>query len=253
MTKNFGKNEERTAEYLKQFNREKVLKRLINQNNPIIFDIGANNGSSLIEFKKWWPDSIIHCFEPQKECWEDLHTIQSEHENDSIVINKFALGDSDTDAKEFFTHDLNSGISGFNKINLKSKDSIDISTIQNDKNKIKQHSETINHSREVRLMRLDSYVSKVSLNNHIRLMKIDTQGYEPEILKGAGDFLKNVDIVLTELMFYDYYERSLSFSDIERYLHPADLRLYDISHIAKNPMNGRTDWVDVIYVNKRVI
>lgn len=29
-------------------------------------------------------------------------------------------------------------------------------------------------------------------------------------------------------------------------------KLYDISHISKNPMNGRTDWVDVIYVNSRV-
>jgi hypothetical protein len=51
-------------------------------------------------------------------------------------------------------------------------------------------------------------------------------------------------------MFYDYYERSLSFSDLEKYLIPSGFALYDISHIAKNSMNGRTDWVDVIYVNK---
>jgi hypothetical protein len=59
--------------------------------------------------------------------------------------------------------------------------------------------------------------------------------------------------VLTELMFYDYYERSLSFSDIEKYLLPAGFTLYDINHISKNPMNGRTDWVDVIYVNRKVL
>jgi len=59
-------------------------------------------------------------------------------------------------------------------------------------------------------------------------------------------------VVLTELMFFDYYEKSLSFSDIERFLLPAGFHLYDISHISKNPMNGRTDWVDVIYVNKRL-
>ena len=53
-------------------------------------------------------------------------------------------------------------------------------------------------------------------------------------------------------MFYDYYERSLSFFDIERFLIPAGFRLYDINHISKNPMNGRTDWVDVIYVNDRM-
>ena len=50
-------------------------------------------------------------------------------------------------------------------------------------------------------------------------------------------------------MLYDYYEKSLSFSELETPLHKAGFKLYDISHIAKNPMNGRTDWVDVIYVN----
>jgi len=53
-------------------------------------------------------------------------------------------------------------------------------------------------------------------------------------------------------MFYDYYERSLSFSDIEAYLLPAGFQLYDISHISKNPMNGRTDWLDVVYINNKI-
>ena len=65
---NFGKNEERTQEYLKKFNKEKVLKLLINSENPTIFDIGANNGSSLEIFKEYWPESNVHCFEPQQEC-----------------------------------------------------------------------------------------------------------------------------------------------------------------------------------------
>ena len=41
-------------------------------------------------------------------------------------------------------------------------------------------------------------------------------------------------------------------TDIEKYLIPAGFQLYDISHISKNPMNGRTDWVDVIYINNRI-
>jgi hypothetical protein len=48
-------------------------------------------------------------------------------------------------------------------------------------------------------------------------------------------------------------ERTSEYSKIftrQKILHPAGFRLYDISHISKNPMNGRTDWVDVIYLNK---
>ena len=49
---------------------------------------------------------------------------------------------------------------------------------------------------------------------HVDLMKIDTQGHEPEVFEGMENFLSKVDVVITELMFYDFYERSLSFSDI---------------------------------------
>jgi hypothetical protein len=41
--------------------------------------------------------------------------------------------------------------------------------------------------------------------------------------------------------------------DIEKILLPAGFELYSISHISQNPMNGRTDWLDVIYVNKNLL
>ena len=72
------------------------------------------------------------------------------------------------------------------------------------------------------------------LNIHrINLIKIDTQGFEPQVLEGLGGRLSDVDVVITELMFYDYYKRSLSFSDIKRFLLSAGFHLYDISYIEK--------------------
>lgn len=41
--KNLGTNEERTAEYINQWDSEKTLKNLISNPKPCIFDIGANN------------------------------------------------------------------------------------------------------------------------------------------------------------------------------------------------------------------
>jgi hypothetical protein len=117
---------------------------------------------------------------------------------------------------------------------------------------VNQYVEKLNHQRFVDIIRLDDYIKSLNIEK-INLLKIDTQGFEPEVLSGLGEELKNVDVVLTELMFYDYYDRSLSFTDIEKYLIPSGFQLYDISHIAKNPMNGRTDWVDVIYVNNKVL
>ena len=48
--KKYPTNEERTLEYLSNFNREKTIKKLINKKDPIIFDVGANDGISLLEF-----------------------------------------------------------------------------------------------------------------------------------------------------------------------------------------------------------
>ena len=58
-------NQERTADYLKIFDREKTIKYLIKDSHPFILDVGANVGTSLDEFKCWWPDATVHCFEPQ--------------------------------------------------------------------------------------------------------------------------------------------------------------------------------------------
>ena len=154
----------------------------------------------------------------------------------------------------FYTHDINSGVSGFNKINLDSNDSINIQKLSSQgDDKKKLYSDTLNHDRLVEIVRLDDYINSIDSNLHIDFLKIDTQGFEPEVLDGLGKKLANVDVLMTELMLFDFYDRSLSFSDIERYLLRHKFSMYDISHISKNPMNGRTDWLDVIYVNDRLL
>ena len=123
---NYPTNQERTADYLKNFDREKTLKYLINQECPIIFDVGANIGSSLEEFKEWWPNSKVHCFEPQHECWKDLEEKVKNFGFTDVFINKYAVGDTTVDYATFYSHDITSGQSGFNKINPESLDSINL-------------------------------------------------------------------------------------------------------------------------------
>ncbi len=249
---NYPTNQERTEEYLKNFNREKILKYLIKQDCPVIFDVGANVGSTLEEFKSWWTGSTIHCFEPQEECWVSLDKQAKKFKVDEVFINKHAVGCKQNEQATFYSHDISAGISGFNKVNLNSLDSVHLNKIKkSDQESLDDYEKIMNHERNIEIQRLDDYMVQKGVEQ-INLLKIDTQGYEPEVLEGLGSKLSDVDVVITELMFYDYYERSLSFSDIERFLIPAGFHLYDINHIAKNPMNGRTDWVDVIYLNDRL-
>jgi FkbM family methyltransferase len=245
-------NEQRTAEYLKKFDRERTLKYLVTAARPTILDVGANVGSTLDEFKQWWPNSIVHCFEPQLECWPDLEARARKYPAGDAVINRFAVGNAAADNATFYSHDITSAQSGFHRINVKSLDSVHLQKLkENAPEAIESYQRSINQERPMKIVRLDEYLTAAGIA-HVDILKMDTQGFEPEVLEGMGARLADVDVVISELMFYDYYERSLSFSDLERWLHPAGLRLYDISHIAKNPMNGRTDWVDVVYVHERL-
>ena len=119
MTDISSTNKERTTEYLSKFNRETVLKYLIKETEPIIFDIGANDGLSLEEFKTWWRNSTVHCFEPQEECLDILIRRSKPYKKSSVIINRTAVGEKAEENVDFYSHDINTGLSGFNKVNFK--------------------------------------------------------------------------------------------------------------------------------------
>jgi hypothetical protein len=137
-------------------------------------------------------------------------------------------------------------LSGVYQLNPNSKDSVAIN--EPDLAGLKEGDFMKNANKEITVKqhKLDTFVGYWDIPK-IDILKLDTQCSEAKILKGAEETLEKTSVVLTELNFYDLYTRNLSFYDIEQYLNPAGFKLYDISYISKNPLNGRTDWVDVIY------
>jgi FkbM family methyltransferase len=240
--RNYKINEERTNDYLKNFDKHKVLKLLVNNDKPIIFDVGANKGQSVQYYRNLFPDSIIHCFEPDVDVFKILCENCKNLKN--VYLNNCGIGSEKTTLKFYKNDDINSELNSFIKLNVKNKDSI---TLNNDNSE--EYKTKMNHYSEANIIKLSDYIKENNIEK-IDLLKLDTQGYEEECLKGIENNFHKIKIILTEIMFYDLYEKSLSFYDLEKYLIPNNFRLYDISHISKNPMNGRLDWVDAIYVNQ---
>ena len=89
----YKSSEQRTQDYIKRFDRNSVLKSLGNSSEPIIFDVGANVGQTLDKFKKLWPESIIHCFEPITEFYDTL--LKNSLKYDEVSCHNFAFGDKD--------------------------------------------------------------------------------------------------------------------------------------------------------------
>jgi FkbM family methyltransferase len=239
----YKSNQERTAEYLERIDRSTVLRSLVG-NSPVIFDVGANIGQTLTEFKQLWPKAEVHCFEPLVEFYNKLHTTSANY--NKVICNNFALSDTRSESKTFYYHKVQPMLSGFEQININSKDSVAINDPKLAGLKQNEFVDNVNDTTTVRTETLDYYMGYNDID-HVDILKMDIQGAEPKVLKGAKERLGNFDIILTELNFYDLYKKQVSFYDIEQYLKPAGFKLFDISHISKNPINGRTDWVDVIY------
>ena len=221
-----------------------IYKIKINK-NPIIFDVGANKGQSIERFKKIFPDSLIHAFEPNTFEYEIL---KNKYRDDKkIILNNFAVGDK-KETKSFYIT-AKSGSSSFNKINLNSE-------------WLKKRSKQFNTStsgytksiEKVNIITLDEYCKKNNLNN-IDILKIDTQGYEDKVLKGCENIFKNniVSFVEVEIMFDDVYEKYLTFSDLEKNLLPYDFRFCAITTANNNLFEGLVFFADLVYFNKNKI
>ena len=226
------------------FNRGKTLKNIFPQKEKKlkIFDVGANVGQSLKEFKKWYPFSEIHCFEPDTESMKILQ--KNNYEN--IIYNLVGVGAIE-EIKTFYRYSLNT-INSFLEIDTHSK------VFQEQVHrKVNQALEKEVRKEEVKLISLDIYCKQKNIEN-INIVKIDVQGFEVEVLKGAEELIKEnrIDVFIIEITFDEIYGKGTSFYDIEKRLIPFGYKLWDISHIYKDLNKNRTNWVDAIYIKKNL-
>jgi hypothetical protein len=67
-------------------------------------------------------------------------------------------------------------------------------------------SSAVSEEREVKIQRLDSVIKDLGVAEQRLYMKIDTQGYEREVLHGARETLMQIDAVEVELSLVEMYE-----------------------------------------------
>jgi FkbM family methyltransferase len=229
------------------FNRSKTINIILKKKNKVIFDVGANIGQSLYQFSKDIKNiSQYHCFEPNILLKNQLLKNINKYKPKNCVskVNFCALGKNNKKIS-FFINKF-STLSSFFEIPKKSNYFI---------NKFKLRSYQRSQKKiYVNQIKLDDYVKKNKINS-IDILKIDTQGYDIEVLKGAKNFLKNnnINVVVTELLFnLNLYKCQNTFNEIEKIL-GKNYILWDISFLYKNPKYKCLDYLDAIYVNKNII
>lgn len=220
-----------------------VLRSLVPASKPFIVDVGAYTGTSAVRFRNLFPEARLVCFEPNPAAHSELLITKSTLGGDITVFEK-AVSDNDGNAT-FFVQGVNPGLSGLSKRSLDSKDSI---ALVNDAPGTR---EQINvHQFTVETVKLDSV--DLLRDQQVDLLKIDVQSMESKVLAGATELLRRTAVLLVEVSFYDMYENRSSFQAIEEFTAPSGLALWAITDHSRNPMNGRTDWVNAVYSRARV-
>lgn len=104
------------------------------------------------------------------------------------------------------------------------------------------------YKRKIKIKKdLLSNILKLSKIKKIDLLKIDTEGHEFNVLKGAKNFLKNTHLVLFEFHYDDSIIKKYSYNDVNNFLQKKNFKL-----ISKNKMILRKGY-ELIYKNNNFL
>jgi FkbM family methyltransferase len=82
------------------------------------------------------------------------------------------------------------------------------------------------------------------------LLKVDTQGFELQVLRAAEGVLDKISVVYCELSFRELYVDQPLASEVIAYLHDQQLFLAGVYNITSNPMVGQLQ-ADMLFVRHR--
>ena len=192
----------------------KFLKKNNFRNFEIFFDIGAHRGESIILFSKNFIIKKIFSFEPVpinfQKLTQNKKFIQNRFKNLEINIENYALG---LENKELPIKQLSeTSSSTMNQINQNSK-------YLKKKNFFLNFGKNKNFMEEVNIkqIKLSEYLEQKKISK-IDFLKIDTEGYELNVLLGMGIHLKNVDLIMFEHHYDDMIIKNYSFGSIHNLL-----------------------------------
>jgi len=97
------------------------------------------------------------------------------------------------------------------------------------------------------LCRLDTLLQDVQAP---ALLKIDAQGYELEILKGASRLLPAFEAVLLEVAIIEINDGAPLLHDVVAYMKSHGYITYDIFEIHRRPLDNALNQVDILFIRE---
>ena len=192
---------------------------------PVIFDVGANTGQSVDAFKRVFPNSSIHSFEPSPR----TYAILSEHCKNLDGVKTWNCGVGSSIDRLPFLENHCPDMSSFLAPGESSWGEIETTT-------------------NVEVVTLDSFASEHDVEL-IHILKSDTQGYDFQVLKGAEGLMKEnrIGMIYLEFIFSKVYKDLPSFDEVFRFLLDRNFSL--VTFYQPYYDQDLLGWTDMLFIN----
>ncbi|MGB3203830.1 MAG: FkbM family methyltransferase [Crinalium sp.] len=194
-----------------------------------IFDVGANTGQYALRQIGFGYTGKIVSFEPVSSTFIDLK--RNAHNYSMWEVLNYGLGNAD----------------GENIINV-SESSVFSSMLKSTPflNQMYPDSKYI-YQEKIQVHKLDSIFNKYYQKEDKVFLKIDTQGSEKNILKGAENSLKYISGLQVEVSFKEHYQGEILVIDMINFLFDEGFTLVALSPLYHNLKSGDIAQADGIF------
>ena len=186
-------------------------------NPKVIIDVGAFEGDWTRMAKQIWPDSRIVMVEANEEKLEKLSTVKTAV---GAELHSALLGPTDGIEVDFFV--MESGSSVF-----------------------EEQSSIPRHAVKKTTQTLDSLLSDIT---SVDLLKLDTQGFELEVLRGALRLLATAEAAILEVSLIQINRGCPLLHEVLSFMDERGFVCYDILEIHRRLLDGATNQVDLLFL-----
>ncbi len=206
----------------------------------IVFDVGAHEGETIKFCLDHFNIEKIYSFEPSHFSFKNLkkkvNKLKNKKIKTEIILENIALGIENKNIK--IKHMNESSSSTIKELNTESKYYKKKKRLLfNIKNR------SLFNEISVQQKNLDEYISQKKIQK-LDFLKIDTEGYEFEVLSGVKKNIKNIKLILFEHHYHDMIKKNYKFSDVHDLLTKNNFRQI---YKAKMPFRKTFEY---IYKNK---
>jgi len=188
-----------------------------------VFDVGAYRGDFARLCLQIWPTCNVACFEALEPKVNELRTL--EHLTGRVQVFNCLLGASAAADVPFHTSETASSI-------------------------LSEHHDQGFSIENYPMRTIDDVVAESFASVELSLLKIDVQGYELEVLKGARHSLSRFELLLLELNLLDIHRDVPLLADVIGWLDDQGFIAYDICGLTRRPLDRALWQADFIFVPK---